>query len=484
MKVLGLGVPRQRRRERERDRFGVHGARVVTGGGESVQADLYSVGVLLFHMVSARVPMRARRRPRAVARRHEPDHSAAAVRRRGLPDREQTERAPADAEVRARGARRRARGDARDRGRGPDPRLPREPESFTERARQEAISSLLRVARDLNDGPPPDPQAAPRGRARCSRSIPATKRRRRSFPDLDGDSSDRTMMMPAGGMPSLPPRDAAAAAAAAAPPRPPAAAPKPEVKPAAPAPPKSEVKPAAAKPEISRGEAVVLGAEVRVKPAAAPASRSRPRRARRRPRSRRRSRSPPSARAPRSRSGEQEHGLLVGIGVVVVALIVALRVRAREEEAGRGGRDRRAGADGDRDARRVHGAVGAVVTVEAGGSSQTNTSNTTFRTISPSGTARACVWSWQGSSRARDDARGDRQVGAVAAHGAAARRRRAGASVYVAVTPKAEGADQRQARVRQGRCSGPCAGQRQYKGRGERDRSRPRCRRAARRPAR
>lgn len=427
VKVLGLGV---------RDSDGVNESEtdsaymapeVVTGGGESVQADLYSVGVLLYHMVSARVPVRgADGRVPSLA-------DTNPIIPRPLSDvvdfliENKPSSRPADAK-----SARAALDDVLEAMRvivGAD--LIRDylanPKSFTERARQEAISSLLRVARDLNDGPPPDPQAARRVVERVLDVDPGNEAATMFLSELDGDGSDRTMMMPAGGMPSLPPRvptPAPPPPAAAAPPP----APKPEVKPAAPkaeiksevkpasSAPKSEVKPAAAAP---RSEvAPPKSAPKAEKPAAKPEKPV--------------ERKPAAAPAPANKN----MGLLIGIGVVVVALIVTLVLvlgkKKPVEEVATGEPTPVATASLDVSTE----PVGAVVTVEAGGSSQTNTSNTTFDNLAE-GTARVRVE--LAGFLARETTLAVTTGSAQSLHMALLPDAAAQVcSVYVAVTPKAE----------------------------------------------
>lgn len=436
VKVLGLGV---------RDSDGVNenetdsaymAPEVVTGGGESVQADLYSVGVLLYHMVSARVPVRgADGRVPSLADTNpiipRPLSDVVDFLIEGRPNAR-----PADAK-----SARAALDDVLEAMRvivGAD--LIRDylanPKSFTERARQEAISSLLRVARDLNDGPPPDPEAARRVVQRVLEVDPGNEAATTFLSELDGDSSDRTMMMPAGGMPSLPPRVPSPPPAAAAPPPPPA--PKPEVKPAAPAPPKSEVKPAAAKPEIkSEVKSSSSAPKPEVKPAAAPRSEVAP------PKSAPKTEKPaakpekPAERKPVAAAPANKNmGLLIGIGVVVVALIVALvlvlgkKKPAEEVATGEPAPAATASLDVSTEP------VGAVVTVEAGGASQTNTSNTTFDNLAE-GTARVRVE--LAGFLARETTLAVTAGSAQSLHVALLPDAAAQVcSVYVAVTPKAE----------------------------------------------
>ncbi|MBI5168186.1 MAG: hypothetical protein HZA61_01730 [Candidatus Eisenbacteria bacterium] len=167
----------------------------------------------------------------------------------------------------------------------------------------------------------------------------------------------------------------AAPAAPAAP-----SAPKPEVKPAAAPAPKSEVKPAASAPPKSE-----------VKPAATPRSEVAP------PRSAAKAEKPapkpekPAERKPAAAAAApaKNMGLLIGIGVVVVALVVALvLVLGKKKPVEEVATGEPAPATASLDVSTEP--VGAVVTVEAGGASQTLTSNTTFDNLAE-GTARVRV---------------------------------------------------------------------------------------------
>ena len=434
VKVLGLGV---------RDSDGVNESEtdaaymapeVVTGGGESVQADLYSVGVLLYHMVSARVPVRgADGRVPSLADTNpiipRPLSDVVDFLIEGKPGSR-----PADAK-----SARAALDDVLEAMRvivGAD--LIRDylanPKSFTERARQEAISSLLRVARDLNDGPPPDPQAARRVVERVLEVDPGNEAATTFLSELDGDGSDRTMMMPAGGMPSLPPRvpTPAPKPAAAAPPP----APKPEVKPSAPRSEiKSEVKPASSAPKSEAKPAAAAPRSEVAPPRSAPKTEK--------PAVKAPERAPDRAEKPAERKpaaapapANKNMGLLIGIGVVVVALIVALVMvlgkKKPVEEVATGEPAPAATATLDVSTE----PVGAVVTVEAGGSSQTNTSNTTFDNLAE-GTARVRVE--LAGFLARETTLAVTAGSAQSLHMALLPDAAAQVcSVYVAVTPKAE----------------------------------------------
>ncbi|MFN8587414.1 MAG: protein kinase [Candidatus Eisenbacteria bacterium] len=399
VKLLGLGV-RDSDGANENDTDAAYMApEVVTGGGESVQADLYSVGMLMYHMLSARVPARGSGRPAPLA-------EANPIVPRPLSDvvdylLEQAPNArPADAKTA-----RLALEDVLDAMRvvvGSD--LIRDylanPKAFTEKSRQDAIVGLLRVARDIFDGPPPDPMAARKLVERVLSVDPGNEAATHFLSEIDGAGGDRTMMMPAGGFPDLPPRATPPPAAAAPPPAPPApSAPKPEVKsevkpastpappvpksevkPAAPAAPKSELKPGASaakseikselKPSSSKAAAAAPPPPAPKKAAAAPP--------------------PPAEKKPAAAPAPKVPvGLFVGIGVVVIALVVALvLVLGKKKPAEVAAPETPAVPTGSLDVSTEP--TGAVVTVEAGGASQSNTSNTTFDNLAE-GTARVRV---------------------------------------------------------------------------------------------
>ncbi len=261
IKLLGLGVRDSDGANENETDAAYMAPEVVTGGGESVQADLYSVGMLLHHMLSARVIARGSGRPAPLAEVNpivpRPLSDVVDFLLESAPNAR-----PADAKTA-----RLALEDVLDAMRvvvASD--LVRDylanPKAFAEKSRQESISGLLRVARDIFDGPPSDPMAARKLVERVLAVDPGNEAATHFLSEIDGAGGDKTMMMPAGGFADLPPR--ATPPPVAAPPvapkselkpevkpasTPPPPAPKSEVKPPAPAVPMSELKPSASTPK-------------------------------------------------------------------------------------------------------------------------------------------------------------------------------------------------------------------------------------------
>ncbi|MCC6649684.1 MAG: PEGA domain-containing protein, partial [Candidatus Eisenbacteria bacterium] len=222
------------------------------------------------------------------------------------------------------------------------------PNSFAAKAKQAALTSLIHIARDLNDGPPPDPMAARKVLERVLQVDPGNESAVAFLHELEG-GDDRTMMMSY----ESAPKPAAAPPPPKPAPAPPPPAPKPEVK--------SEVKPAAPKPE-PRAE---------VKPAAAKSAPPPPPPA------------PKPASAPAQRkaapaAAPNHTPLLIGIGALLLVVVIAIVVvmNGKKNSSAEAPPEAPAPVTASLDVSTEP--TGAYVTVQVGGESKNATSNTTF----------------------------------------------------------------------------------------------------------
>ena len=353
VKVLGLGVrDGDAGAEDERDAAYVS-PELVGSGSESVAGDLYSVGMLLHNMLAGRVPTGGAR-PTSLA-------DANPIIPRPLSDlvdhllESRPDHRPADAK-----AARAALDDVLESMRvGVGSDLLRDylanPNSFAAKAKQAALTSLINIARDLNDGPPPDPMAARKVLERVLQVDPGNESAVAFLHELEG-GDDRTMMMSYESAPKPAAAPPPAPKPAPAPPPPPA--PKPEVKsdvkPAAPKPePRPEVKPAAAKsappppPPAPKAAPAPAPAQRKAAPAAVPAT-------------------------------PNHKPLLFGIGALLVVVVIAIVVvmNGKKNPSAEAPAEAAAPVTASLDVSTEP--TGAYVTVQVGGESKNATSNTTF----------------------------------------------------------------------------------------------------------